>query len=105
MEVDMPKISFSFTWVDLWIGFYYDQRKQALYICPLPCCTIKLDWGRAEDTMSKMISLLDESLGLIEHLLKTQQTVGPMNDAGYQQAMEQIKRIRRKFSEAKAKWR
>lgn len=103
----MPKISFSFAWFDLWIGFYYDQRKQALYICPLPCCAIKLDWGRVEDPMSisKMISLLDDSLGLIEHLLETQQTVGPMNDEEYQQAMEQIKRIRRKFSEAKAQWR
>jgi len=35
-------ISFSFLWYDFWIGFYYDRDNRAVYICPLPCCVIKI---------------------------------------------------------------
>ncbi len=37
------KVKFFFAWYDLWIGFYYAHPGR-LYICPLPCCVICLDW-------------------------------------------------------------
>lgn len=35
-------IKFSFKWYDLWVGFYYDVKYKALYICPLPCCVFTI---------------------------------------------------------------
>jgi len=37
------KISFFVAWYDAWIGFFYDTKKQILYICPLPCLVIKVE--------------------------------------------------------------
>lgn len=37
------KISFFFAWYDFWIGMFYDQKKKALYVCPVPCCVIKIE--------------------------------------------------------------
>lgn len=37
------RIHFFFAWYDLWIGAFYDQKKRTLYICPLPCCVIKIE--------------------------------------------------------------
>jgi hypothetical protein len=34
-----------FAWYDLWLGLYVDVKGKALYLCPLPCCVIKLAWG------------------------------------------------------------
>lgn len=31
-----------FAWYDFWIGFFYDRKSGALYICPLPCVVIKI---------------------------------------------------------------
>ena len=36
------QVSLFFAWYDMWIGIYWDQKQRALYICPLPCCVIKL---------------------------------------------------------------
>lgn len=37
------KVSFFFAWYDMWIGAFYDQKKRTLYICPLPCCVVKVE--------------------------------------------------------------
>ena len=37
------KVSFFFAWYDFWIGWFYDQKKRILYICPLPCCVFKFE--------------------------------------------------------------
>jgi hypothetical protein len=37
------RISFLFAWFDLWIGLYFDKKNHILYICPIPCCVIKLE--------------------------------------------------------------
>jgi hypothetical protein len=34
-----------FVWYDFWIGAFYDKKKRTLYICPLPCCVIKIETG------------------------------------------------------------
>lgn len=40
-ETDM-QVKFFFAWYDFWIGAFYDQSKQILYLCPLPCCVVKI---------------------------------------------------------------
>lgn len=44
----MPKpnikgISFFWAWYDCWIGVYVDRSKRTVYICPLPCCVVKVE--------------------------------------------------------------
>lgn len=39
------KISAFLAWYDLWIGAFYDQKKRILYVCPLPCCVLKIEFG------------------------------------------------------------
>lgn len=34
-----------FAWYDLWIGAFWDQAKRRLYILPIPCIGIMLDFG------------------------------------------------------------
>lgn len=36
------KISFIFAWYDLWVGFFYDKKKNWLYILPIPMVGIIL---------------------------------------------------------------
>lgn len=31
------KITPVFAWYDLWVGFFYDQKKRRLYVFPIPC--------------------------------------------------------------------
>lgn len=31
-----------FAWYDFWIGWYYNQKKRILYICPLPMVVIEI---------------------------------------------------------------
>lgn len=38
------KVTFSLVWFDAWIGAYFDQQKRILYICPLPCCVVKVEF-------------------------------------------------------------
>lgn len=37
------RVSVMFAWYDLWIGAYWDRRNRILYLCPLPCCVIKIE--------------------------------------------------------------
>lgn len=34
-----------FAWYDLWIGAYYDRSSGRLYILPIPCVGIVIDFG------------------------------------------------------------
>lgn len=40
-----PKISLTRAWFDLWIGAYWDHEKRRLYLLPIPCCGICLDFS------------------------------------------------------------
>lgn len=33
-----------FAWFDLWVGAYWDRRQRRLYILPLPCCGIVVEF-------------------------------------------------------------
>ena len=40
------KIRPLFAWYDLWIGAFWDSRKRRLYILPLPCVGIVVEFHR-----------------------------------------------------------
>jgi hypothetical protein len=41
---DAVKIRPFFAWYDLWIGFFWDQKKQTFYILPIPCFGIRIEF-------------------------------------------------------------
>lgn len=42
------RIGFLFAWYDLWVGFFWDQKKHILYFFPIPCFGITFDFRRVE---------------------------------------------------------
>lgn len=40
----LERVSVYFAWYDLWIGAYVGPDKK-IYICPLPCCVIRIDYS------------------------------------------------------------
>jgi hypothetical protein len=41
-----PKISLVVAWYDLWVGAYWDRARRRLYVLPVPCFGVVLDWGQ-----------------------------------------------------------
>lgn len=41
----MKRIKFIFAWYDLWIGIFYDYKKQILYVFPIPMLGFKISLG------------------------------------------------------------
>lgn len=39
------QIDLFFRWYDLWIGAYVDTQQRAVYICPVPCCGVRVSWA------------------------------------------------------------
>ncbi len=38
------KIRPLFAWYDLWIGIFIDRNKRRVYILPLPCIGLTIEW-------------------------------------------------------------
>lgn len=36
-----------FAWYDMWIGIFWDRSRRRLYILPLPCIGVVVEFGRA----------------------------------------------------------
>jgi len=43
------KISLVVAWYDLWIGVFWDRFKRKLYILPMPCIGIAIEFPRLDD--------------------------------------------------------
>ena len=41
-KITLMKTQLIFKWYDIWIGFFYDQKKKWLYFFPIPMCGIIL---------------------------------------------------------------
>ncbi len=39
------RIRFFFAWYDLWIGAYWDRTNRCLYVLPLPCLGVVIQFG------------------------------------------------------------
>jgi hypothetical protein len=38
-----------FAWYDVWIGLFYDREKRRLFILPVPCLGIVVEFGRRQN--------------------------------------------------------
>jgi hypothetical protein len=38
-----------FAWYDLWVGAFWDRGNRRLYILPLPCLGVVIDFGEPRD--------------------------------------------------------
>lgn len=39
------KIRLLFAWYDLWVGAFWDAHKRRLYVLPIPCLGIVIEFG------------------------------------------------------------
>ncbi len=40
------RISVVVAWFDMWIGVFVDRRKNCVYVFPMPCVGLKLEFSR-----------------------------------------------------------
>lgn len=45
-----------FAWYDLWIGVYWDAGKRRLYILPIPCLGVVIQFGPGIDAEWKQLA-------------------------------------------------
>ena len=43
------KVAPFFRWYDLWIGAYWDRDARSLYVCPLPCLGVRIEFPKQPD--------------------------------------------------------
>lgn len=48
------KVSLLFAWYDLWVGLFYDKKKQWLYILPIPMFGIILKFNLFRNWMDEL---------------------------------------------------
>lgn len=42
-----PFVRVFLAWYDMWVGAYWSRRSRILYVCPLPCLVVRLDFRKA----------------------------------------------------------
>ncbi len=47
------KVRFIFAWYDLWIGAFWDSARRKLYILPLPCVGVVVEFRKPENAEVK----------------------------------------------------
>lgn len=35
---------FIFAWYDLWVGVFIDRARRRVYVFPVPCFGVRIDW-------------------------------------------------------------
>lgn len=56
---DAPtKVSVKFALYDPWIGFFHDRAKRVLYLCPLPCVLIKMEFVSKQQQLDERLASL-----------------------------------------------
>lgn len=40
----MKIVNCCFRWYDMWVGVYVDRENRVLYVCPLPCIALKIEY-------------------------------------------------------------
>lgn len=48
------QLTILFAWYDLWVGAFWDRKKRALYVFPVPCIGVCIDFG-APDLISRYV--------------------------------------------------
>ena len=51
----MPRLTIGIAWFDLWVGAYWDRRARALYVCPLPCVVLRIDFTPRLDQLEHAV--------------------------------------------------
>lgn len=50
------KVKFIFAWYDLWVGAFWDQNKRKLYILPVPCFGLVIEFAPIPEKRSRLFS-------------------------------------------------
>jgi hypothetical protein len=45
-------VKFIFAWYDLWVGIFWDSRKRKLYILPVPCVGVTIEFPTRHNVQS-----------------------------------------------------
>jgi len=46
--ITITKVKMIFAWYDFWIGLFWDRTKKRLYIFPVPCFGVLIDFGDSD---------------------------------------------------------
>jgi len=63
------KFKIFWAWFDFWVGFYYDRRKDILYVCPIPTIVLAFSLKGVEIPTTEYST--DKQTKRIDHENKT----------------------------------
>lgn len=53
----LPRVRMFLAWFDLWVGLYWDRKARTLYLCPLPCVAVALEFGPPRDIRAEVYAI------------------------------------------------